>query len=363
MHRLRTIVCLALAAALAAGATASARAASDQSFDFKLDPIHAQADTTMADFTGKPLVVVVWSPDCPHCRLEMPYVASLFRKLDPKTVQLLACSMGDREQTADYLSQMKIDFQVLYKAHVGDYISGGFTKDGWPNTFVFDKNGSYIGSSDATGQKYVDAVLKLVALAAPDGPVVQQVDGPPAVAPVTAPAAGASAPTAPATPAATPQTTPPAAPVADTTTPPAPASTPAPAASASPAAGSPTGPAAPAASPNPMPATPAVTPTPTPPATAAPTAPSTADPAPLIRPADPTPLHMKPAHGPAGPPAPRHVTLARRAVRAGIRRVLRVPSSSSSKPATASAAPAKPEVVPDRAGLSRTGTRTSGLQP
>ncbi len=137
-------------------------AAPKAEFDFRLDLMATRQEVTMAELAGKPLVVMLWAPDCPHCRLNMPYAVTLYKKLDTASVGFVACSMADRQATAAYVAEWKLPFPVTYKAHLADYITDGFTANGWPVTFVFNGEGGLVGSCDDRGQPYVEKVLALV---------------------------------------------------------------------------------------------------------------------------------------------------------------------------------------------------------
>jgi thiol-disulfide isomerase/thioredoxin len=147
---------------LAASLPLTASAASNDRYAFKLT--EARSDNTMdldkltAD---KPLVFLVWSPECPHCQRQMPYVASLYGQVDQAEVNFYTCSVDAPVGTAlDYLERKDLELPVLdgNKGQLGS----GFTSLGWPTTFVFAAGGELVGWCDTTGTRYVDEVLSLV---------------------------------------------------------------------------------------------------------------------------------------------------------------------------------------------------------
>lgn len=165
--RLLLVLCAALLL-LGAGSMRTALAGwgdepqAQSKFDFQLDDLTRSSDVRMKELSAKPLVVHVWAPDCPMCKLNMPYVKGTFQKIDRDDVNFVACSMGERGETAAYVREHKLPFDVLYKGHSKDYISDSFTSDGWPTSFVFAPGGELVGSCDAQGADYEKKMLELV---------------------------------------------------------------------------------------------------------------------------------------------------------------------------------------------------------
>lgn len=135
--------------------------AASTKYHFALKDLESGDKVDMCDLTDRPLVVLVWAPDCENCQRHMPYVASLYRQLNTDEVNFVSCSMNaDRELNLEYVSSKKLSFPVLQAA--GGDISSSFTKDGWPTTFVFAPGGELLRECSTQGSAYVDEVLGLL---------------------------------------------------------------------------------------------------------------------------------------------------------------------------------------------------------
>jgi len=164
MHVMRAIAVGLSGGALALVLCAAppAHADDDQDFSFKLTELRSGEVLTFEDVSAlKPLVVHVWAPDCPHCKVHMPYVASLYETLDLSEVNFITLAVtGTDYQIEDYLDERDLDFPVLWGGS-GDY--GDTWEDlGWPTTYVFAPGGIYIGWCDILGPAYVTEVQDLI---------------------------------------------------------------------------------------------------------------------------------------------------------------------------------------------------------
>lgn len=110
---------------------------------------------------GKPLVIHIWAPDCPHCKRHMPYVAALYKKIDVEVVNFVSCSMSNsKSETEKFIHDKKLEFPVLLES--SGKIGDGFSEEGWPTTFVFAPGGEFVGWCDTNGPAYLTEVLELV---------------------------------------------------------------------------------------------------------------------------------------------------------------------------------------------------------
>ncbi|GEM_PF-4159226 len=161
------LACLWLAAALPCATAAAA----EPSYDFSLTELSSGEVLTLAGLTdGRPLVVHVWGPDCPHCRVQMPYAAALYDRLDLDEVNYATLSVtGSEDEINEYLSEHELTFPVLWGAS-GEY-GGGYEELGWPTTFVFAAGGELVGWCDICGPAYLTEMLDLIAEAG--GPPVR----------------------------------------------------------------------------------------------------------------------------------------------------------------------------------------------
>jgi len=130
-------------------------------FDFRAEEITTGETISMAQLEDKPLVVHIWSPQCPHCQRHMPYFVAFVRKLDLDKVNLVTCAMDSpRSSAEDFIRERHLTFPVLYGN--GGKVSDAFTAKGWPTTFVFAPGGKLIGTCDTQSSSYVSEMLDLV---------------------------------------------------------------------------------------------------------------------------------------------------------------------------------------------------------
>jgi len=152
---------LILVAALLLVGAGPAAADSDD-FDFELTEMYSDEVLTLEDLTyGMPLVVHVWGPDCPHCRVHMPYAMALYDKLDLETVNYMLLSVtGSTDEVRVFLEEREIELPVLI-GDSGEY-GDGFIEEGWPTTYVFAPGGEMVGWCDILGPAYITTMQDLI---------------------------------------------------------------------------------------------------------------------------------------------------------------------------------------------------------
>lgn len=108
---------------------------------------------TLADLSGKVVLVDFWGPWCPPCRLELPHIAALGEKYSSQPdFRLLAISCGRRapedieelrQQTEEFLAEVHLDLPTYADPDavtrsafdsVGELV-------GFPTTFLLDRQG------------------------------------------------------------------------------------------------------------------------------------------------------------------------------------------------------------------------------
>ena len=117
-----------------------------------------------------PSSIAVWGPDCPHCRVQMPYAAALYDRLDLAEVNYVTLSVsGTEDEISEYLDEHDLTFPVLW-GESGEY-GDGYEQEGWPTTFVFAPGGELTGWCDICGPAYLTEMMDLIAEAG--GPPVR----------------------------------------------------------------------------------------------------------------------------------------------------------------------------------------------
>ncbi|MEZ5337903.1 MAG: TlpA disulfide reductase family protein [bacterium] len=154
----------------------SNRRTTEKDYSFKAREIVSGKMMELSELTAdKPLVLHVWAPDCPHCQRHMPYLASLYKKLDLEKVNFLTYSVtGQIHDAKSFLEKRNLDFPTICLSN------GSFSKDlkdgGWPNTMVIGLDGKLVGSCDINGPTYVETMEKLVEKALEDYAEIQSED-------------------------------------------------------------------------------------------------------------------------------------------------------------------------------------------
>lgn len=96
---------------------------------------------TLADYKGKVILLNIWATWCQPCRVEMPAIERLHKKLGSKDFQVVAVSIdvdGDSVVTA-FARDLGLTFQILHNQS-GD-IQQIYQTTGVPESFVIDRDG------------------------------------------------------------------------------------------------------------------------------------------------------------------------------------------------------------------------------
>jgi peroxiredoxin len=97
--------------------------------------------TTLADYKGKVILLNVWATWCQPCRVEMPAIQRLHKKLGGADFQIVAVSIdadGDSVVSA-FAHDLGLTFQILHNQS-GD-IQQIYQTTGVPESFVIDREG------------------------------------------------------------------------------------------------------------------------------------------------------------------------------------------------------------------------------
>ena len=111
--------------------------------DFSLPDVNGQ-QVTLSDFKGKIVFLNFWTTWCPECRIEMPSMEKLHRKLKGKDFEMIAVNLQEPAlRVKDFLKKYPLTFTILLdsKGKIGPQ----FRIRAVPTTFILDKNGGIIG--------------------------------------------------------------------------------------------------------------------------------------------------------------------------------------------------------------------------
>jgi thiol-disulfide isomerase/thioredoxin len=100
---------------------------------------------SLADFTGKIVLLNIWATWCLPCREEMPALDALDTKLGNKDFQVVAVNIdkGGPDKAAAFLKDTGATHLALYTDHTGKLFSTLKTV-GMPTTLIIDRNGKEI---------------------------------------------------------------------------------------------------------------------------------------------------------------------------------------------------------------------------
>jgi len=137
-------------------------------FGFELTEVTSGEQVTAESSSqGKPVVVHIWSANCPHCRLHMPYAAKLYSELDPEVAGFVSiCVDATPEEARRYIAERELAFPVLLEE--SGWLGDDYLKLGWPTTFVLNPDGTLAGYSDTQGPQYITEVLELAGQSQPE---------------------------------------------------------------------------------------------------------------------------------------------------------------------------------------------------
>ena len=109
--------------------------------DFHAVDLATGRATTLADYKGKVILLNIWATWCQPCRVEMPAIERLHKKLGGNGFQVVSVSIdvdGDSVVTA-FARDLGLTFQILHNQQ-GD-IQQIYQTTGVPESFVIDREG------------------------------------------------------------------------------------------------------------------------------------------------------------------------------------------------------------------------------
>lgn len=131
----------------------------------KLDSLKGEA-LDLKDYKGKVVLVQFWATYCTPCRIEMPSMNNLIKKLEESKIpfEILAVNMGEsKDEVQKFVDEVKPEFTILMD-------SKGENVQAWnvfaaPSNFVVDPKGkikyTLYGGVEWDSEEIVDAIKKL----------------------------------------------------------------------------------------------------------------------------------------------------------------------------------------------------------
>jgi len=121
--------------------------------DFSLPDTEGRM-VNMADFRGKVVFLNFWTTWCPECRIEMPAMERLYRRLQKRDFAMVTISLRESSDTVKrFVAKHELTFTALLDES-GD-IGMTYAIRAIPTTFILDRRGHIIGM--ALGARKWDA--------------------------------------------------------------------------------------------------------------------------------------------------------------------------------------------------------------
>lgn len=120
--------------------------------DFDAVQLPTGKPVTIEDYRGKVVLLNIWATWCPPCKVEMPSMESLHRKLAGTDFRLVAVSVDEEDSTVvnAFVTEMGLTFEILHNRDGS--IRRIYQTTGVPESFVIDRDGvivkKIIGAAD-----------------------------------------------------------------------------------------------------------------------------------------------------------------------------------------------------------------------
>jgi peroxiredoxin len=120
--------------------------------DFDAVQLPTGKPVTVEDYRGKVVLLNIWATWCPPCKVEMPSMERLHRKLAGTDFRLVAVSVDEEDSTVvnTFVKEMGLTFEILHNRDGS--IRRIYQTTGVPESFVIDRDGvivkKIIGAAD-----------------------------------------------------------------------------------------------------------------------------------------------------------------------------------------------------------------------
>ncbi|MDR1251677.1 MAG: redoxin domain-containing protein [Treponema sp.] len=133
-------------------------------FDFTL-PLTDGTNLTLSDLTGRVVFLNFWATWCGPCRMEMPSMEKVYRRLNDRGFDILAVDVGEQgEEVSAFMREQKLNFPAALDE--SGVISGYYGIQAIPTTYIFDRRGFIIsrvvGAIDWNQPKIISAFEALL---------------------------------------------------------------------------------------------------------------------------------------------------------------------------------------------------------
>lgn len=133
---------------------------------------------TISDYRGSVVLLNLWATWCVPCQVEMPSLESLYRRLGPDGLRVVAVSIddpGNEDRIRDFVERYGLTFDILNEGTGA--IENAYQSFGIPSTFLIDRRGvirlKVQGAADwdtPQRRRQIEAVLNEQSTAPPAAP-------------------------------------------------------------------------------------------------------------------------------------------------------------------------------------------------
>jgi cytochrome c biogenesis protein CcmG, thiol:disulfide interchange protein DsbE len=111
---------------------------------FHATDLRTSRPTTLADYRGKVVLLNVWATWCLPCRVEMPSMERLHRKLAGTDFRILAVSIDQEgaDKVMAFAGELGLTFDILHDP--SGAIQGIYQTTGVPESFVIARDGAIV---------------------------------------------------------------------------------------------------------------------------------------------------------------------------------------------------------------------------
>jgi thiol-disulfide isomerase/thioredoxin len=95
----------------------------------------------LQELKGKALLINAWATWCGPCRLEMPYLADLHRRLSNEGLAIAAVSWEEPGAVRTFIEETGADYPFLLLSDPDRILQGRFQVTGLPTTLIVDARG------------------------------------------------------------------------------------------------------------------------------------------------------------------------------------------------------------------------------
>jgi len=129
--------------------------------NFKLKDVYGDK-VSLSDYKGKIIFVTFWASWCESCLFEMPVLSEVNNAYKDKDVVFLAISVMETETTIGNFVDA-YNYGLKFLLDLDGEVSKKYKVNGYPTTFVIDKNGQlYDKKEDSLDKDYlVNTISKL----------------------------------------------------------------------------------------------------------------------------------------------------------------------------------------------------------